>query len=56
MDCAVGHLTLGGLIDHDSHRVTDTQCVATRQALGIPTPANRVLWALVKLVEAKAAR
>jgi 2-dehydropantoate 2-reductase len=23
------------------------------QALGIPTPANRVLWALVKLIEGK---
>jgi 2-dehydropantoate 2-reductase len=23
------------------------------EALGIPTPANRVLWALVKLLEAK---
>lgn len=26
------------------------------QALGIPTPANRVLWALVKLIEAKPPR
>jgi 2-dehydropantoate 2-reductase len=25
------------------------------QALGIPTPANRVLWALVKLLERKSA-
>ena len=25
------------------------------EALGIPTPANRVLWALVKLIEGKAA-
>jgi 2-dehydropantoate 2-reductase len=25
------------------------------QALGVPTPANRVLWALVKLIESKRA-
>lgn len=32
MDCAFGHLTLGGLIDHGSHRVTETQCVASQDS------------------------
>jgi len=32
MDCAFGHLTLGGLIDHDSHSTTETQRAAPQES------------------------